>query len=61
MVIKGENRDTAWFAMTDDDWPGIRAAFEQWLAPGNFDENGRQKERLATFRARPATTLPREG
>ena len=61
MVIKGENRDTAWFAMADDDWPGIRAAFEQWLAPGNFNENGRQKERLATFRARRAATLFREG
>jgi RimJ/RimL family protein N-acetyltransferase len=47
MVIKGENRDTAWFAMVDADWPRIRSGFERWLAPENFDREGRQKARLA--------------
>jgi RimJ/RimL family protein N-acetyltransferase len=51
MVVKGRNRDTAWFAMTDDDWPAARAAFEAWLAPENFDAGGRQKRRLADIRA----------
>ncbi len=37
MVIKGRNRDTAWYAMTDREWPGIKAAFEAWLDPANFD------------------------
>ncbi len=47
MVFKGENRDTTWFAMLDRDWPALRASFEQWLAPENFDETGQQKNRLA--------------
>jgi RimJ/RimL family protein N-acetyltransferase len=46
-VIKGRNRDTAWFAMTDGDWPGVRAAYGAWLAPGNFDAAGRQTRRLS--------------
>ncbi len=40
MVIKGRNRDTAWYAITDDRWPAVRAAFEAWLAPENFDGDG---------------------
>jgi RimJ/RimL family protein N-acetyltransferase len=47
MVIKGENRDTAWFSMVDAEWPSIRAGYERWLAPENFDRQGRQKMRLA--------------
>ena len=46
MVVKGRNRDTAWFAMTDADWPGIRAGFERWLDPDNFDAGGRQRRPL---------------
>jgi RimJ/RimL family protein N-acetyltransferase len=46
-VVKGRNRDTAWFAIVDDDWPAIRAAFESWLAPENFDAHGRQLTPLA--------------
>lgn len=42
MVVKGKNRDTAWYAMTDDDWQAVKSAFESWLMPKNFDENGRQ-------------------
>ncbi len=46
MLVKGRNRDTAWFAMTDADWPGRKAAFERWLAPANFDPDGRQRVSL---------------
>ena len=50
MVIKGRNRDTAWFSMLDGEWPLVRAAFEGWLAPENFDEAGRQRRSLAELR-----------
>ncbi len=46
-VYKGRNRDTAWFAVIDTEWPALRAAFETWLAPANFDEQGRQRTRLS--------------
>jgi RimJ/RimL family protein N-acetyltransferase len=46
MVVKGRNRDTAWYAITDQRWPAIRAAFEEWLAPANFDADGRQRRSL---------------
>ncbi|MBX2870409.1 MAG: GNAT family N-acetyltransferase [Acidiferrobacterales bacterium] len=46
IMYKGRNRDTAWFAVIDRDWPRIRGAFEQWLHPKNFDEKGRQKASL---------------
>jgi RimJ/RimL family protein N-acetyltransferase len=46
MWAKGANRDTAWFAMLDRDWPRIRAAYERWLEPQNFDAAGRQRARL---------------
>lgn len=46
MVTKGRNRDTAWYSIIDEDWPRIRAGFEQWLAPQNFDGAGRQRRRL---------------
>ncbi|MCQ0989754.1 GNAT family N-acetyltransferase [Jiella marina] len=46
MVVKGENRDTAWFSMLDGEWPRLKAGFEAWLDPGNFDHEGRQRERL---------------
>jgi RimJ/RimL family protein N-acetyltransferase len=41
-IVKGRNRDTAWYAITDDDWPAIRAGFQSWLAPENFDSEGQQ-------------------
>jgi len=47
MLIKGRNRDTAWFAMTDKEWPALREAFGVWLDPANFDRRGRQVERLS--------------
>jgi RimJ/RimL family protein N-acetyltransferase len=46
MIVKGRSRDTAWFAMLDRDWPAIRAAYEAWLEPGNFDAAGRQRTPL---------------
>ncbi|SPH24941.1 hypothetical protein DEA8626_03974 [Defluviimonas aquaemixtae] len=49
MVVKGRNRDTAWFAATDGDWPALRAAFERWLAPENFDAEGRQQVALSAL------------
>lgn len=51
VVVKGANRDTAWFAMIDKEWPGNRKTFEEWLDPANFDKNGVQKRRLEEIRA----------
>lgn len=48
MIVKGENRDTAWFSIVDGEWPALRAEYERWLAPENFDADGRQKTKLAT-------------
>ncbi|MEO1536314.1 MAG: GNAT family protein [Pseudomonadota bacterium] len=50
-IVKGRNRDTAWFAAIDAEWPALRAAFVSWLAPENFDADGRQKRRLADLTA----------
>lgn len=47
MIIKGENRDTAWFSMLDSEWPNRKAGFEAWLDPANFDAAGQQKAKLA--------------
>ena len=47
MVTQGRNRDTAWYAVTDTDWPGVRAAHRRWLDPSNFDEHGRQRTSLS--------------
>ena len=52
MIVKGRNRDTAWFAMLDKDWPICKRAFEAWLRDENFDEAGRQKVSLRTLRER---------
>ena len=50
MIVKGRNRDTAWFAMLDSEWPARKAAFDRWLEPSNFDAEGRQKRSLETVR-----------
>jgi RimJ/RimL family protein N-acetyltransferase/uncharacterized protein YndB with AHSA1/START domain len=52
MVIKDRNRDTAWYAIVDQEWPSVRSVFEAWLADANFDEDGHQRERLDDVRAR---------
>ena len=49
MIVKGRNRDTAWFSILDSEWPTRRAAFERWLAPENFDRDGKQKISLAAL------------
>jgi RimJ/RimL family protein N-acetyltransferase len=46
MIVKGHNRDTAWFSMLDSEWPGIKAEFARWLDPGNFDVDGAQRTKL---------------
>jgi RimJ/RimL family protein N-acetyltransferase len=51
MIVKGRNRDTAWFSMLDSEWPLAKTAFERWLAPANFDSAGRQRSSLAAVRA----------
>lgn len=51
MVVKGHNRDTAWFSVLDSEWPAVKGAFEGWLAPENFDSEGRQRKSLSLFRA----------
>jgi RimJ/RimL family protein N-acetyltransferase len=50
MVIKGQNRDTAWYSMLDGEWPERKQAFEAWLAAENFDADGRQKQKLGALR-----------
>jgi RimJ/RimL family protein N-acetyltransferase len=56
MVVKGESRDTVWFAIIDRDWPRLREAYRRWLARANFDRDGRQREKL---RARSRGYSPR--
>ncbi|TIC87979.1 GNAT family N-acetyltransferase [Nocardioides sp. GY 10113] len=55
LVVKGRNRDTDWFSVTDAEWPAVRAAHERWLDPANFDDRGRQRAALseATASIRP--------
>jgi RimJ/RimL family protein N-acetyltransferase len=51
LVVKGRNRDSAWYSILDGEWPRIRSAYESWLAPENFDEGGAQRRSLAEVRA----------
>ena len=46
MVVKGRNRDTAWFSIIDGDWPRLRVGYERWLRPENFDSSGQQRTKL---------------
>lgn len=46
MIVKGRNRDTAWFSILDSEWPALRAGLVAWLDPANFDANGRQRRAL---------------
>jgi RimJ/RimL family protein N-acetyltransferase len=52
LISKGRNRDNAWFSMLDSEWPARRLNFERWLAPENFDSEGRQKLSLAAMNER---------
>jgi RimJ/RimL family protein N-acetyltransferase len=49
-IYKGRNRDTAWFSVLDCEWPALKATFERWLAPENFDDHARQRQSLGTLR-----------
>lgn len=52
VVVKGRNRDTAWFSVIDSEWPALKIAFQRWLDPANFDQHGQQRERLSAFTVR---------
>jgi RimJ/RimL family protein N-acetyltransferase len=56
LVVKGRNRDTAWYSILDDEWASVRAMFEGWLAPDNFDDGGRQKRALSALAAARSAT-----
>lgn len=47
LIVKGRNRDTAWFSVIDEEWPALAEAYRVWLDPANFDSAGRQRERLS--------------
>ena len=51
VIIRGRNRDTAWFSIIDEEWPALKAVYERWLAPENFDGEGRQRTRLSELTA----------
>jgi RimJ/RimL family protein N-acetyltransferase len=51
MIYKSRSRDTAWYSITDEEWPVIKGGFEDWLQPSNFDADGRQRQTLAVLRA----------
>jgi RimJ/RimL family protein N-acetyltransferase len=55
MVVKGRNRDSAWYSITDGEWPARRTAFEAWLSPDNFDSEGMQRHSLAELHAETQT------
>jgi len=46
MIAKGKNRDTAWYSLVAEEWPAVKAAYEAWLDPANFDAEGQQRSRL---------------
>lgn len=58
MIVKGHNRDTAWFSMLDTEWPARRRAFELWLSPDNFDASGRQRLALSALNATTIANSP---
>ncbi len=60
VIVKGRNRDTAWFSILDREWPAVRDGFERWLDPANFDAGGRQVRDLAALRGTGRTSAPRQ-
>ena len=52
-VVKGRNRDTAWYSLLDREWPAVRDAYAAWLSPDNFDADGRQRVALEQLRQSP--------
>ena len=61
VIIRGRSRDTAWFSIIDEEWPALKAAYEQWLAPENFDGDGRQRTRLSELTAAALAAGRRSG
>jgi RimJ/RimL family protein N-acetyltransferase len=57
-LYKGRNRDTAWFSILDLEWPALKAAFQRWLDPANFDADGRQRESLSDLTGRAHASQP---
>ncbi len=57
-IVKGRNRDTAWFSMLDSEWPARKRNFERWLSADNFDGNGQQRISLAALNQATADPLP---
>lgn len=51
LIVKGENRDTAWFSIIDKEWPALKQAYQAWLDPSNFDTEGQQKRKLEELKA----------
>ena len=51
LIVKGRNRDSAWYSMLDSEWPAVKANMERWLAADNFDAEGRQRTALGTLNA----------
>jgi len=51
MIVKGENRDTAWYSIIDGEWPHLKQTYQEWLDPANFGSDGKQKRRLEDIRA----------
>jgi RimJ/RimL family protein N-acetyltransferase len=49
-VVKARNRDTSWYSIVDSEWPPLKAGFERWLDPENFDEESQQRQRLVDLR-----------
>ncbi|MCK7614177.1 GNAT family N-acetyltransferase [Roseibium sediminicola] len=56
LVVKGRNRDTAWFSVLDKEWPALKAGYDAWLSPDNFTADGSQKRRLSECVAQPSGT-----
>jgi RimJ/RimL family protein N-acetyltransferase len=57
-LVKGRNRDTAWYSILDTEWPALNQAFLRWLHPGNFDDCGRQRERLSVLTSEALAAVP---
>ena len=51
LIVKGRNRDSAWYSVLDSEWPGVKANMERWLAPDNFDADGKQRSALSVLNA----------
>lgn len=58
VVVKGRNRDTAWFSITDSEWPRLKVVYERWLSPGNFADDGTQRVALSVLTDRDAEGPP---